>query len=311
MAADPVATRWRAFHTVLDEVRRRDADIQIVATHNDQIGNDWNDLFANVRGPDGYLHDVDHLRVEASVGSFFDPVASPGVIDLGMSFAAAHWLDRPVRLASPGTLFFCDVPEPARTELAVMADRNWTDFLRQRARELKPGGWLVVDALSSVPDPNDPSGLRAGGRRLYRAFWQVADGLATDGRIDRALLDEFVFPLYFRETHEIRGPLEREADLKDAFEIVELTNELLAMPTEETLEETGDVETYAGTYAGFARAFAESTLRNGLFENSTSSAGEADKLADEYFRRLQVLFAAEPGRHAFDHQIMTLVLRRR
>jgi hypothetical protein len=306
----PGRNSMSAFHAVLDEVRRLDPDLPVVAMHNDLIGNDWNDLFANIRGPNGYLHDVDHIRVEASIGSFFEAVASTGTIDLGISFAASHWLSRPVRITSPGTLFFCDLAEPARGEIAAMADRDWTDFLRRRACELKPGGWLVVDGLSSVPDPDDPSGLRAAGRHLYRAFWQIATGLADEGRIDRALLEDFIFPLYFRLSHEVLAPLERETDLKDAFDVVELTNDLLPMPYEDELAQTGDIETYAASYASFARAFAESTLRRQLFEGSTPTGSEADQLANEFFRRLQDLFAAKPGRHAFEHQVLTLVLRR-
>jgi hypothetical protein len=83
------------------------------------------------------------------------------------------------------------------------------------------------------------------------------------------------------------------------------------MPYEDELGKTGDVGAYASAYASFARAFAESTLRAGLFEGSTSSAGKVDDLTDEFFRRLQDLLAAEPGRHAFEHQVMTLVLRKR
>jgi len=307
----PGRNSMAAFHTILGALRRRDDALPVVTVHNDQIGNDWNDLFANISGPGGYLHDVDHIRVEASIGSFFDPVASAGSVDLGVSFAAAHWLAHPVRMASPDTLFFCDLAEPARSEMAALADRDWTDYLRRRAAELKPGGWLVVDALGAAPDPADPSGLRAGGRGLYRAFWYVAAALAADGRIDPDLLDRFVFPLYFRTSAEACAPLEREPDLKEAFEIVEVANELLPMPYEEALAQTGDVEAYAASYAGFARAFAEATLRDSLFLGSTNSIDEANALADTFFRRLQDLFAGEPGRHAFEHQVVTLVLRRR
>ncbi len=301
----------KAFHTVLGALRERGVALPVVAVHNDQFGNDWNGLVAEIRGPNGYLRDLDRIRVEASIGSFFEPVASAGSVDLGMSFAASHWLSSSVRIASPGSLFFCDLPEPARDEVAAMANRDWTHFLRQRATELKSGGWLVVDGLSSVPDADDPSGLCAAGRGLYRAFGQVAAALAAEGSIDPALLDTFVFPVYFRLSEEVRAPLERETDLKDAFEIVELANERLPSPYEEDLRKTGDVAAYAAGYAGFARAFAESTLRTGLFEGSTATAGSAEDLSNEFFRRLQDLFAAEPGRHPFEHQVMTLVLRKR
>ena len=147
--------------------------------------------------------------------------------------------------------------------------------------------------------------------RHLRAFWQVAAGLAAEGRINAALLDSFVFPVYFRLSEEVRAPLEGDAELKEAFEVVELSNDLWPMPTEEALAATGDVEAYAESYAGFARAFAESTLREGLFEGSTSTADGVAAIADEFFRRLHDLFATEPELHGFEHQVVTLVLRRR
>jgi len=300
-----------AFHTILQALRNRDPELPVVAVHNDQIGNDWNGLFANISSPNGYLHDAHKIRVEASIGSFFEPVATFGSVDFGISFAASHWLSSAVRIPSPGSLFFCDLPQPARTDVAAIAARDWTDFLRRRADELKPGGWLIVDGLSSVPDPNDPSGICAAGRSLYRAFWQVAAALAAEGSIDPALLERFVFPVYFRLLEEVRAPLEDETDLKAAFEIVELTNEHLSSPYEDNLRTTGDVAAYASAYAGFARAFAESSLRTGLFDGSTNSAGQADDLANQYFQRLQDVFAREPGCHPFEHQVMTLVLKRR
>ena len=306
----PGRNSMTAFHTVLAEVRQRRPDIHVIAMHNDQIGNDWNDLFANVRGPDGYLDDIETIRVEAAVGSFFGPVASPGVIDFGMSFAAAHWLDSAVRMSAPGSLFFCDLPEPVRSDIAAMAGRNWSVFLKQRARELKPGGMLVIDMLSAVEDASDPSGVAAAGAGLYRAMGEIANGLAAEGRIDRGALDNFIFPVYFRLTGEIRAPLVDDAELKNAFEVIELSNDLLPMPTEEALKQTGDAATYAKAYAGFARAFAEATLNAGLFTLSTANETEAKALADTFFQRLETLFATEPDKHRFDHRVATLVLRR-
>jgi hypothetical protein len=300
-----------AFRTVLDELRGMAPDIPVVAVHNDQAGNDWNGLVANVTGPDGYLKDGGPVRLELSVGSFFEAVASLSSVDLAMSFAAAHWFAHPVHLATPGTLFFSDVTGPARHELAETAGRDWNRFLRHRAKELKLGATMIVTQLASAPDPDDPSGLTVGGRGLYRALWQVADKMAAEGRIDRGLLDDFVFPVYFRSGEELRAPIEHEDDLKAAFDIVELAVEVFPMPIQDTFSRTGDAKTYAAAYAGFARSFAESTLRHALFEGSAADPGGVDVLTDEYFRRLEDLFAAEPDRHSFEHLVSTLVVRRR
>ncbi|MEM7121631.1 MAG: hypothetical protein AAF563_10170 [Pseudomonadota bacterium] len=307
----PGRNSMTAFHTVLDEVRQRRPDIAVVAMHNDQIGNDWNDLFANVRGPDGYLNDIESIRVEAAVGSFFGPVASAGVIDFAMSFAAAHWLASAVRMPSPGSLFYCDLPEPAKSEIAAMAARDWTAFVTQRAREMKPGAMLVMDVLSAVPDAGDPSGVAAAAAGLYRAIGAVAEGLADDGQIAKDVLDDFIFPVYFPLSDEIAAPLERDGTLKAAFEVLELANELLPMPIEEALKKTGDATAYAKAYVGFARAFSEATLTAGLFTPSTSNEAEAKALADVFYERLETLFANEPDKHGFAHRVATLVMRRR
>lgn len=307
----PGRNSMAAFNAVLDEVHARRPELPIVTVHNDQIGNDWNDLFANIGGQDGYLRRAGRVRPEASVGSFFEPVASAASIDLGMSFMAAHWLDGTIRISSPDTLFFADMTGAARDDIRAKADRDWTLFLRRRAEEAKPGGWFVIETMSSIKNPDDRSGLAAGGHRLYRAFWQVAESLATEGQLDPECLEQFVFPLYFRELEEIRAPLEREEDLSAAFEIVELTSEFIANPYAEFLDHGGDAAAYAKNYAAFARGFSESAFRNGLFAPSATDADEADRLTERFFQRLEALFAAEAGQHVFDNHSMTLVLRRR
>ncbi|MEM7121633.1 MAG: hypothetical protein AAF563_10180 [Pseudomonadota bacterium] len=307
----PGRNSMAAFRAVLDEVRKHHGDLPIVAVHNDQISNDWNDLVANIQGPDGYLNDVDGVRVVVSAGSFFDTVASPATIDLGMSFMASHWLDGATSIISPDTLFFADMTGPARDEIAAIADDHWTRFMRRRAREVRPGGWLVFEAMSSIKDPDDRSGLAAGGHRLYRAFWQIADGMVDEGLVERAHLDAFVFPVYFRELHEIRAPLEREDDLKAAFEIVELENELIPNPYVEAWRRDGDDTVYAKAYAAFARGFSESAFRNGLFNLSATEDNGADALTETFYARLEDLFRTEPDDHIFDNHSMTLVVRRR
>ncbi|MEM7444555.1 MAG: hypothetical protein AAF414_14635 [Pseudomonadota bacterium] len=307
----PGRNSMAAFRAVLDEVEALAPTLPVVTVHNDQIGNDWNDLFANIQGAGGYLDSSRPVRPVASVGSFYGPAASADSIDLGMSFMAAHWLDGAIALPSPGTLFFADMKGEARHAIEAKADRDWTLFLRERAKELKQGGWLVVETISAVEDLEDWSGLAAGGHKLYRAFWHIADGMARDGLLDSAALERFVFPVYFRQLAEVRAPIDREADLNATFEIVELSAEMIPNPYTPPLEQTGDTAQFAKDYVGYARGFSESALHNGLFDASASSAEDAGRLAETFYQRLEALVAADPGPYTGGTQSMTVVLRRK
>ncbi|MEM6761252.1 MAG: hypothetical protein AAF615_00095 [Pseudomonadota bacterium] len=300
-----------AFHAVLDEVRSLRPNLPVVTVSNDQIGNDWNDLFGNIASSEGFNNHPSLARAEASVGSFFEPVASTGSVHFGMSFMAAHWLRGNIQIFSPETLFFADMVGEARQQIRVRADKDWTLFLRRRAEEMAQGGMLVLEVMSSIEDQSDYSGLAAGGHRLYRAFWQIAKGMTREGLVKPECLEMFVFPLYFREAFELRAPLEREDDLKNAFEIIEIEQELVPNPQTEYLQSGGDSRAYARRYAAFARGFSESAFRIGLFDPSASSPEEAASLSDTFYHRLEELFAREPERHVFETHSATVTLRRK
>jgi hypothetical protein len=98
-------------------------DDPIVARHCDQPGNDWNALFAMATGPSGYTHD--NVRMEAAIGSFYDRMAAENSVALGTCFAASHWLNHPVHLHAPGTVWFTDLQGEARVQMAAQAAGQW------------------------------------------------------------------------------------------------------------------------------------------------------------------------------------------
>ena len=75
--------------------------------------------------------------------------------------------------------------------------------------------------------------------------------------------------------------------------------------------DTDDPAEYARLYVGYIRGFGESSLRLHLFGPAAKISEEVDTLIEEFFRRLTRYYQAEPGRHASETMIMTLVLRRR
>jgi len=297
---------------VIEAYRRIDPEGVIVVRHCDQSGNDWNALFALLFGKGGYQCHGSGIRTEAVAGSFYAQLAAPASIALATCFTASHWLSRSLAPYSPGTVWFADLEGAARSEFAALARADWTRFLRCRAAELRPNGMIVVSTLGSVPDDSEINGVRVSARKLYRAIYDVAEGMVSDGLLEASVLDHFVFPLWFPTVEEAVAPLNEESDLKDAFEIVEASVTAAPVHPNDVYEDSlGDPLTYARLYAGYIRGFGESTLRLHLFDPSTTAPAEADSRIEEFFGRLTRYYEAAPGRHASETMIATLVLRRR
>ncbi len=297
---------------VIESYRRIDPQGAMVIRHSDQAGNDWNALYALVFGPEGYQRSESRIRSEAVAGSFYTQLAAPGSVALGTCFAASHWLSRALSPYSPGTVWFADLEGEARAEFAALARADWTNFLRCRAIELRPGGMAIVSTLGSVPDESEINGIRSSARKLYRAIFDVANQMVADGSLKKSALDHFVFPLWFPTAEEACAPIGREPDLKEAFEVIEATVAPAPVHPNDVYEDSlGDPATYARLYAGYIRGFGESTLRLHLFGPSAKNAAEVEALTEDFFKRMTKYYQVEPGRHASETMIITLVLRRR
>lgn len=307
----PGASTVNVMRPAVETYRAAFPDDMIVACHCDQPGNDWSALFEMATGPDGYAKGQDNLRIEAAVGSFYDQMSAENTVALGTCFAASHWLEHPVHLDAPGTVWFADLTGEARTEMASRAASDWARFLRSRAVELKQGGYMHVATLGAVPDVDEPSGLAVSGRGPYRAMQQVAQGMVDDRLIDRKTLDRFVFPFWFMTEEEARKPLVDDPLLSNAYEIEEISVVPAPVnPHDLFAAAINDPSEYAKLYTGTIRAFADSTLHTQLFEPATGSIEDPEKLADEFYSRLGDLYRTNPGKYPFEMWHLTIVLRR-
>ncbi|MEO1194210.1 MAG: hypothetical protein AAFY02_20825 [Pseudomonadota bacterium] len=306
-------------HSALDAVspavaayRRLSPEGTLVVRHADQPGNDWGALATLAFGPEGYHKGAAPIRTEFVVGSFYDQLADNGSVALGTCFIASHWLSRVLSLEAPGTVLFADLEGAARRAFEELARSDWTQFLRCRAAELRSGGYLLVSALGSLPDATQPNGARAAGSGIYRALQRVAAEMVGDGLLDAEALTRFVFPLWFPTAAEARAPVDQEPDLAAAFTVIEVeTGPTIYNPLDVYADQLGDPKTYARSYRGYIRGFAESTLRLHLFEPSAKNEDQVERLTTAFFDRLEALYRSEPGPHASETLITTLVLQRR
>jgi len=295
----------------IEAYRARFPEAPIAVCHADQPGNDWNALFALATGPSGYHGETKAIRTEAAIGSFYDQMVAESSVALGTSFAASHWFSHAVRLHAPGTIWFADLTGKARADMAAFAQKDWTRFLHCRALELRPGGFLLVSTLGSVAADGEINGTAASGRGIYRAIQCVAQEMADDGLLDREVLDGFVFGLWFMTEDEARAPLESDPALAKAFEIEEISvKPAPANQADIFAESIGNPAEYASRYVGYTRAFGDSTLRAQLFEPSADGGADADRLAEEFYRRLEALYRTALAKYACEIWHLTVVLRR-
>lgn len=287
-----------------------DSEGTIAVCHVDQPGNDWNALFTLLSGPDGYLDDRTDIRTEAAVGSFYSRVVSDETVNLATCFAASHWLSHAVRFDAPGTVWFADLTGEARRKMETLARNDWTGFLRLRARELRPGGRLLVSTLGSVADATEANGVAASGRGIYRAIQVVAQSMADEGLLDRKVLDRFVFSLWFQTEADARLPIEADPVLTEAFDI-----EKISVESGNSDDVFGflisDPAAYARQYTGYMRAFADSTLVTQLFGPAAKNGDDANTLANEFYHRFEALYREHPGKYKFELWVLTVILRKR
>lgn len=298
--------------SAIDAYRELDGDGPIAVCHLDQPGNDWNALFTLLTGPEGYLQGRTGIRPEAAVGSFYDRMVSDESVDLATCFAASHWLSRAVQLDARGTVWFADLQGEARREMAALARDDWVRFLRLRAREMRPGGYLLVSTLGSVSDASEANGSAASGRGIYRAIQVAAQSMADDSLLDTAVLDRFVFALWFQTKEDARGPIETDPDLSKVFDIEHVS----VRPERGDAEDVfgaliGDPAAYAREYTDYTRAFADTTLHTQLFGPAAKNDDDANALAREFYRRFEALYRAHPGRYKFELWQLTVILRKR
>jgi hypothetical protein len=308
----PGASTVSIAQPAIEAYRDLDSEGTIAVCHMDQPGNDWNALFTLLSGPDGYLGDRAGIRTEAAVGSFYDRVLPDQSVNLATCFAASHWLSHAVRLDALGTVWFADLKGRARSEMETLARNDWIRFLRLRAEELRPDGRLLVSTLGSVADAGEVNGVAASGRGIYRAIQEAAQSMADEGLLDRAVLDHFVFALWFQAEEDARAPIGSDPVLSKAFDIERIS----VMPAPGNPDDVfgsliGDPEAYARSYTGYMRAFADSTLRSQLFRPAAINDGDENALAEEFYGRFEALYRANPGWYKFELWVLTVILRKR
>lgn len=195
-----------AMAAVVQAVRKRRPEQPIQTIYSDLPSNNFNGLFRNLQ--EARQADTSWAEVYASAvaGSFYGQLVPPGTVHFATCFNAVLWLDQLPPVAVPN--FVCyRRPHPCQMDLATSADvviafgkraeRDLLHFLEARARELVPGGKLLIVTPGDTPEQRTCDGL-------YDVLNDACLDLVATGRVARARYERLTIPVYFRTLAELR-----------------------------------------------------------------------------------------------------------
>jgi hypothetical protein len=241
----------------------------VVIYHVDQASNDFNALFRALDGdPDRYVVDEPNVFPCAIGRSFYGSVLPPETVDIGWSSYAVVWLSR-IPMLIPGHFHSARSTGAVRAEFDRQGVQDWESFLSLRAKELRPGGHLMV-VLPSVAYGGDlPAFLDLLDQANVVLAEMVAQGAITSDERARMVLGS-----YARARRDLLAPFDAQGRFREL--IVEHCETLAPVDTAwVNYQHDGDKEVLATTYTQFFRSTFMPSLASAL-----AGSGDAGVVRD-------------------------------
>jgi hypothetical protein len=293
---------------VVAELRRRTRQ-PLQPIFSDLGSNNFNQLFTNLEEARRAGLFPAGVHPAAVGGSFYGPLLPPGTVHLATCFNSIQWLDRLPEV--PVTDFVGYLrPHPPRPGRVVspeataaftrQAEQDLVRFLTCRARELVPGGKLLLAS------PGDTDQARVGDG-LADVLNDACLDLVAAGRLEREEYKRLTMPVYFRTVEELLAPLEREGSpVRGAFAVERAEALEVPPPFIVDFRRGGDVAAYARAYTGFLRAVSEPVVQAALRQPEREAA-----TLDSLYERVRARLLAEPERYLWRYILVAVLLTRR
>jgi len=270
--------------------------------HIDQPSNDFNTLFKVLDAdPDRYVLNDPNVFPCAIGRSFYEKVLPPGSVHLGWSSYAAVWLSR-IPALIPGHFHQLGATGAVRDEFDRQAAQDWETFLSLRARELRPGGRLVIVLPGRADD-----GI-AGMENIMDQANAVLAEMVADGAIKAEERARMVVGSHSRRKRDLLAPFARDGN----FEYLTVEDvDMSAFPDAAwtDYERDGNKEALATKQALFFRSIWMPSLGSALDRVRSGDAEALRIFADQLEAGLKRRLASHPV--AMRPLVQTIVLAKR
>lgn len=296
----------------IEELREAAPSRQVAVIYTDQPSNNYNALFRILHGLEegpapSYLADFENVFAMASGTSFYRQLLPESTLDLGFSSTAMHWLSR-----KP-----CDISDHVQAvgasgdELAAFQRQghaDWRTILTHRARELRPGGCLVL-----VNFCRDEHGRHLGhteGVDIFDTFNEIWLGLLEAGSVTRDEYVRMTMPQYYNDVEELSAPLlDTGSDVYCAgLRLESIKTRLVECPFKLDYRKHLDAHRFADAYLPTLQSWSESTFMSGLDQARTLD--ERQSLVEHFYDTYAARVIAEPEQHGMDYVHAYVVIRK-
>jgi len=286
--------------------RKSHQDIQIV--YADQARNDFNALVGILHGLtqfESYLHELPHVHAVESGSSFYQPILPANSLHLGFSATAMHWLRR-----TPGHLSnHVHMIGAEGEELRVFEQQgreDWATILLHRARELKPGGRLVL--VNFCRDEQGRYLGNTGGVNMFENFNSNWQRFLSDGVITEQEYQAMTLPQYYNTVEEFSAPLldRHSAVYKAGLRLESIETTVVPCPFAEDFKTHRDANRFAKAYIPTIRSWNESVFAGAL--SSDRPKPQRDEIIEAYYQQYHDQVADNPEEHGmgYVHAYMTI-----
>jgi len=281
---------------------RERSNAPIMVVHTDLPSNDFASLFQTIeRSQSSYLTGQHHVYAYAAGRSLYGPVLPDSSLSLGWTAITVHWLSVMPCLV-PDQVYSNLTEGSARAALHAQSRRDWETFLRERLRELRPGGQVVVVGGASRSD-----GL-SGAEGLFTMANVQLQAMVADGRLRRAEYEKIFYPTWNRTAQEFLEPF-HDGTFAGALTVEEhvehVTSDAAIYPQ---YERGGDGAAFAAAYVPFVKAVTAPSFFRWL--EPDRSAAERAQIEDAFYDGLKRQIAADPGTATCHWHTVSLRIRK-
>ncbi|KAJ7942861.1 S-adenosylmethionine-dependent methyltransferase [Quillaja saponaria] len=187
---------------------------------NDLVSNDFNTLFTSLSPDREYF-------AAGVPGSFYDQLFPNSFLHFVNNTLALHWLSElPAELQDTNSLSYnkgrihhTSAPKEVVDAYAAQFARDVSSFLTARAKELVPGGMLVIVMPGipyGMPFAETPTGM------MFDFMASILSDMVKEGSISESQLDNFNLPFYAASPEDIITLVEQKGEF--IIERLELTD---------------------------------------------------------------------------------------